>query len=199
MPFAHAMSSAPLAPSHSRALILSRMSTVYLDAVLEPPRSLSPRGFNRVMLFFGGHEPDVQPWFSMPWAPGRSWGSGSRSAGGLGWCSSSIFRSQTARTYVRVTAEAVDVRKVDGWGRERGARMPSHFARVEFDRTATGPNALRLATSARAYPLGEYLTPRERETLRPPPVAGDQRRPPRTPFSRITHEHRIPPRHGARR
>ncbi|OYW42348.1 MAG: hypothetical protein B7Z38_05345 [Rhodobacterales bacterium 12-64-8] len=30
------------------------MSTVYLDAVLEPPRSLSLRGFNRVMIFFGG-------------------------------------------------------------------------------------------------------------------------------------------------
>ena len=30
------------------------MSTVYLDAVLEPPRSLSTRGFNRVMMVLGG-------------------------------------------------------------------------------------------------------------------------------------------------
>jgi uncharacterized membrane protein len=75
------------------------------------------------------------------------------------------FRAQTARTYVRVTADEVDVRKVDGWGRERRASMASHFARVEFDRTATGPNALRLATSRSAYPLGEFLTPRERETF----------------------------------
>jgi uncharacterized membrane protein len=75
------------------------------------------------------------------------------------------FRSQTARTYVRVTADAVDVRKVDGWGRERRASLSSYFARVEFDRSAQGPNALRLATSARAYPLGEFLTPRERETF----------------------------------
>jgi uncharacterized membrane protein len=75
------------------------------------------------------------------------------------------FRAQTARTYVRVTADEVDVRKVDGWGRERRASMASHFARVEFDRTATGPNALRLATSRTAYPLGEFLTPRERETF----------------------------------
>jgi uncharacterized membrane protein len=43
--------------------------------------------------------------------------------------------------------------------------MPAHFARVEFDRAATGSNALRLASSARAYPLGEHLTPRERETF----------------------------------
>jgi uncharacterized membrane protein len=75
------------------------------------------------------------------------------------------LRAQTARTYVRVTADEVDVRKVDGWGRERRASMASHFARVEFDRTATGPNALRLATSRTAYPLGEFLTPRERETF----------------------------------
>ena len=30
------------------------MSTIYLDAVLEPPRSLTPRGFNRVMAVLGG-------------------------------------------------------------------------------------------------------------------------------------------------
>ena len=29
------------------------MATVYLDAVLEPPRSLSTRGLNRVMLILG--------------------------------------------------------------------------------------------------------------------------------------------------
>ena len=45
-----------------------------------------------------------------------------------------------------VTADAVDVRKVDGWGRVRSARLPSYFARVEFDRAATGPNALRLSS-----------------------------------------------------
>lgn len=140
------------------------MPTVYLDAVLEPPRSLSPRGFNRVMLFFG----------IMSFIPGLvfyamgAW----PIVGFLGldvlalWAVFKVsFRSQTARTYVRVTAETVDVKKVDGWGRERSARLPSHFARVEYDRRATGPNALRLASSAKAYPLGEHLTPRERETF----------------------------------
>ena len=140
------------------------MSIVYLDAVLEPPRSLSPRGFNRVMLFFGVMSLIPAPIFYVMGA----W----PIVGFLGldvlavWAVFKFnFRAQTARTYVRVTAEAVDVRKVDGWGRERLARMPAHFARVEFDRAATGPNALRLASSARAYPLGEHLTPRERETF----------------------------------
>ena len=140
------------------------MATVYLDAVLEPPRSLSRRGFNRVMLLLGG----LSAVSSMVFLTLGAW----PVVGFLGleilalWTVFNLsFRSQTARTYVRVTAEAVDVRKVDGWGRERRARLASHFARVEFDRTASGPNALRLATSARAYYLGEYLTPRERESF----------------------------------
>lgn len=140
------------------------MATVYLDAVLEPPRSLSTRGLNRVMLILGA----FSAVFSLGFLLVGAW----PVVGFLGveilalwlvfrWS----FRAQTARTYVRVTADEVDVRKVDGWGRERRASMASHFARVEFDRTATGPNALRLATSRTAYPLGEFLTPRERETF----------------------------------
>ena len=140
------------------------MATVYLDAVLEPPRSLSTRGLNRVMLMLGA----FSAVFSLGFLLMGAW----PIVGILGveilalwlvfqWS----FRAQTARTYVRVTADEVDVRKVDGWGRERRASMASHFARVEFDRTATGPNALRLATSRSAYPLGEFLTPRERETF----------------------------------
>ena len=140
------------------------MATVYLDAVLEPPRSLSTRGLNRVMMILGG----LSVVSSIGFLLAGAW----PVVGFLGleilalwlvfqWS----FRSQMARTYVRVTADAVDVRKVDGWGRERRASLAAHFARVEFDRSASGPNALRLATSRHAYPLGEYLTPRERETF----------------------------------
>jgi uncharacterized membrane protein len=140
------------------------MAIVYLDAVLEPPRSLTTRGLNRVMLILGA----FSAVFSLGFLLVGAWPV-------VGFLDAEIlvlwlvfqwsFRAQTARTYVRVTADEVDVRKVDGWGRERRASMASHFARVEFDRTATGPNALRLATSRTAYPLGEFLTPRERETF----------------------------------
>jgi uncharacterized membrane protein len=140
------------------------MAIVYLDAVLEPPRSLSTRGLNRVMMILGG----LSLVSSIGFLLAGAW----PVVGFLGleilalwlvfqWS----FRAQTARTYVRVTADAVDVRKVDGWGRERRASLAAHFARVEFDRTASGPNALRLATSRHAYPLGEFLTPRERESF----------------------------------
>jgi len=140
------------------------MSTIYLDAVLEPPRSLSPRGFARVMMVLGA----FSLLLGMAFFAAGAW----PVVGFLGleilalWLVFRFsFRAQLARTYVRVTAEAVDVRKVDGWGRERRASLAAHFARVEFDRAADGPNALRLAASRHAYVVGEFLTPRERESF----------------------------------
>lgn len=137
---------------------------IYLDAVLEPPRSLSPRGFNRVMLALGALGFVIGLAFLINGAYPV--------VGFMGleilalWLVFRFsFRAQSARTYVRVTAEAVMVRKVDGWGRERRANLASHFARVEFDRAAAGPNALRVASSGKAYPLGEFLTLRERESF----------------------------------
>jgi uncharacterized membrane protein len=140
------------------------MATVYLDAVLEPPRSLSPRGFNRVMMILGG----MSLTSSLLFLSLGAW----PVMGFMGleflalWLVFRFsFRAQRARTYVRVTADAIDVRKVDGWGRERRASLVSHFARVEFDRAADGPNALRVAASQRAYVVGEFLTPRERASF----------------------------------
>jgi uncharacterized membrane protein len=140
------------------------IGAIYLDAVLEPPRSLSPRGFDRVMLGLGAMSFLVGAVFIAAGA--------FPVAGFMGlevlllWLVfRASFRAQAARTYVRVTAETVDVRKVDGRGRERRARLPAGFARGEFDRTAHGPNALRLKSSDRAYAIGEFLTPRERETF----------------------------------
>jgi uncharacterized membrane protein len=137
---------------------------IYLDAVLEPPRSLSPRGFDRLMLALGLFNFCVGLAFIAAGA--------FPVVGFMGlevfllWLVfRASFRAQSARTFVRVTAETVDVRKVDGRGRERRACLPSGFARVELDRNADGPNALRLKASNRAYAIGEHLTPRERATF----------------------------------
>ena len=137
---------------------------IYLDAVLEPPRSLSRVGFNRVMLALGAISFVVGLVFLMTGAYPV-----------IGFMGAEIlvlwlvfqasFRAQTARTYVCVTADAITVRKVDGRGRERSARLASHFTRVELDPTANGASALRLASSNKAYALGEFLTPKEREAF----------------------------------
>lgn len=140
------------------------MSTVYLDAVLEPPRSLSARGVNRVMMILGGTSFVSGMAFLLAGAWPVTGFMGLEVLAvwlGFRWTA----QAQKARTYVCVTADAVTLRRVDGWGRERRARISSYFARVEFDRAASGPNALRLATSRAVYPLGEHLTPRERETF----------------------------------
>ncbi len=153
------------------------MSTIYLDAVLEPPRSLSRRGLNRVMMILGGMSLVSGLGFLLMGAwPVTGFMGLEVLAVWLGFRWSA--RAQTARTYVRVTADAVTLRKVDGWGRERRARVSSYFARVEFDRAASGPHALRLATSRVVYPLGEHLTPPERESFarRLTQALGDARR-----------------------
>jgi uncharacterized membrane protein len=140
------------------------MTHVYLDAVVEPPSSLSQRGFDRVMLVFGGasllmgcvfialHAYPVAGFMGLEVL--LLWSLLRRCMGARG-----------ARTYLRVTAETVDVRKVDARGRERLARLPAPFARVEFDRLVPGPGALRLSHSGRRYAIGEHLTQRERESL----------------------------------
>ena len=97
---------------------------IYLDAVLEPPRSLSPRGFNRVMLAMGV----FSSLLGLTFLANGAW----PITGFMGleilalWLAFRFsFRKQLARTYVRVTADDVLVRKVDGWGREHRARLAS--------------------------------------------------------------------------
>lgn len=140
------------------------MTRVYLDAIVEPPSSLSPRGFDRVMLALGC----VSFFMGCVFILVKAY----PVAGFMGlevlllWLVfRASMRSQQARTYLRITAETVDLRKVDAKGRERLARMPAYFARVEFDRGASGPRSLRLAHSGRRYAIGEHLTQRERESL----------------------------------
>lgn len=137
---------------------------VYLDAVLEPPRSLSPAGSDRVLLWLGSASFVLGGGFLLAGA----W----PVTGFLGlevlllWVVFRMtIRAQTARTYVRVTADAVDVRRIDARGREARASLPAHFTRVVLDPEARGPHALRLAHGARAYALGEFLTPDERLSL----------------------------------
>src|SRR4029077_9698489 len=90
---------------------------IYLDAVLEPPRSLSPRGFNRVMLALGLINFTVGLVFILRGAYPVIGFMGLEVF--LLWLVFRVsFRNQGARTYVRVTAEDVTVRKVDGRGRE---------------------------------------------------------------------------------
>jgi uncharacterized membrane protein len=140
------------------------MPAVYLDAVLHPPRSLSDRGFSRLMALLAGigAAAGLGFWLQGAWPVIGFFG---LELLALWIVFQMTFRAQTARTYLRVTADAVDLRKVDARGRERRARLPAGFARVELDPDARGARALRLAAAGRAYAIGEHLTATERESL----------------------------------
>ena len=82
---------------------------IYLDAVLEPPRSLSPRGFNRVMLALGAFSFVLGLTFLINGAWPITGFMGLEIL--LLWIAFRLsFRKQLARTYVRVTADDVLVR-----------------------------------------------------------------------------------------
>lgn len=141
------------------------MSTpVYLDAVLEPPRSLSPRGFDRFMLLVGS--------MSCIFGAGFILFGAYPVAGFMGlevlllWI---LFRRnfdmQKSRTLVRVTAEAVEVARIDPKGRARRILIPTFHARVLHDPNAAGRAALRISVSGRAYPIGDHLNPEERDSF----------------------------------
>ncbi len=79
------------------------------------------------------------------------------------------FRAQRARTYVRVTAESVDVRKVDGWGR---SAAPASARTSPASNSTAGPKVPMPCGSprpTRAYVVGEFLDPARARNLRPPP------------------------------
>jgi uncharacterized membrane protein len=138
--------------------------TVYLDAVLEPPKSLSQQGAQRVLwllaaasaaLAIGFLSIGAYPvtgfmgaellllWFAFRWTQ----------------------KPRSARTYVRVTSQSLLVLRVDNRGREARARLPSSFARVEHDRQASGPGALRVSASGKSYAIGEHLNPEEQASF----------------------------------
>jgi uncharacterized membrane protein len=139
-------------------------SPVYLDAVLQPPRSLSPRGFDRLMLFVGS----VSFVFGMVFILNGAY----PVAGFMGlevlllWVLfHRSFEYQRSKTLVRVTAESVEVARIDPKGRARRLLIPTYHARILHDPNATGRAALRIAVSGKAYPIGDHLSVEDRESF----------------------------------
>lgn len=138
--------------------------TIYMDALLEPNRSLSPKAFQLVMAvivtasigagmlyLFAGAWP-VVGFFGLDalvlWAMFR-------------WS----FRQQRQRTRVRITAERVFLHHLSPDGSEKEAEIPTAFARVELDEPLAWDSWLRIEHGQRAYIIGRFLTPKERKSL----------------------------------
>ena len=133
-------------------------TTVYMDAELSPARSLSPRGFTVFMgiltafsLILGLHFLSlglfpVIGFFGLDillvWLAFRH-----------------SFSKQAQRTYVRVTAERIDMRHT-GDGKPREASLPTAFAQVSLENSPRG--AIRISSSGRTYAIGRFLSPQDR-------------------------------------
>lgn len=138
--------------------------TIYMDALLEPNRSLSPQAFGLVMVIvgiasFGG---------GIVYASMGAWpviGFFGLDALAIWLCFRWSFRQQRQRTRVRITAQQVHLHHVRPDGTEKEAEIPTAFARVELDEPLTWNSWLRIEHGKRAFVIGRFLTPKERKSL----------------------------------
>lgn len=141
------------------------LGAVYLDAVLEPPRSLSPAGLSRVMLALGA--------FAFVFSMGFLLVGAYPVVGFMGaevillWYLLRRFvRRAGPRTHIRITAENIEVCHISSRGREVSReQLPSYFARVVHDVSVKGAHALRIVSGRRSFAIGEHLSDDERSTL----------------------------------
>lgn len=140
------------------------VAAVYLDAVLEPPRSLSPRGFSRVMVALAS----LSCLFSLGFIAIGAY----PIVGFLGleilllwYLMKRHVEQRAARTHLRVTAERVDICRIASDGREKREWLPSYFARVVYDARLRGARALMIVAGDRSVQIGEHLSGDEQSSL----------------------------------
>ena len=139
--------------------------TLYFDATLTPNRSLSPRAFLLVMgiviamSFFAGLSfvamgafpvigffglDALAIWLAFRWS----------------------FRAGKQETRVRMTSDQIDLVHFRPGQAPRQARLPTAFARISLDFPARRPSELKLAHGDKAWVIGRFLTPSERQSLK---------------------------------
>jgi uncharacterized membrane protein len=68
-------------------------------------------------------------------------------------------------TYVRVDADTLNVRHVDGRGRTREVALPSAFARVELFGQDPERAQVRVSAAGKVYEIARFLPPGERASF----------------------------------
>ena len=138
---------------------------IYMDAVLTPNRSLSPRAFTIVMAIVGG----------MSFIAGLAFVSMGAFPviGFFGIDALAIWlafrwshRAQQQKTRVKITADTVQLVHEQPGQAIREATIPTAFARVKLEFPERRPSELQLAYQQQAWVIGRFLTPGERKTLK---------------------------------
>lgn len=75
------------------------------------------------------------------------------------------FQRQREETRIVVTADSLQLHHRDARGREKSAKVPSAFARIELEEPLSPTSWLRIEYGQTAYVIGKFLTPDERRSL----------------------------------
>lgn len=137
---------------------------VYMDATLTPNHSLSTRAFTLFMAgvalvsFLAG-----LAFLSMgAWPVFGFFGLDAL----LIWLAFRWHRGRVGEeTRVRITAENVELHHRDRRGREKSAKLPAAFARIELDEPVRPDSWLRIEHGRTAFVIGRFLTPKERHSF----------------------------------
>lgn len=135
-----------------------------LELTLCPHRSLSPAGFWAIMTvlialsFAGG----VVFWLIGAWPV----------IGFVGldvalvyWAFKASYAAGRAREEVRLTPEALVIRRIAASGCADEETLPPHWLKVEIGRPRGRATQLRLSTHGRVVVIGAFLSPEEREDV----------------------------------
>jgi len=66
---------------------------------------------------------------------------------------------------INLTREALTVRRVDHWGKQRNYSFSPHWLQVNLNRVTGDTNALELRSQGRSLIIAQFLLPQERQEL----------------------------------
>jgi uncharacterized membrane protein len=137
---------------------------VFLDAVLTPHRSLSPRGFAILMATLGGVSfvAGTVFWLIGAWPVIGFFGLDVA----LVYLAFRLnYRSARQIERVRLVEDALTVERVGVRGDRRNWRFQPYWLRVVFEETDEDRNRLYIASHGRSLVLGAFLGPGERRVF----------------------------------
>ncbi len=136
--------------------------TIYLDAELRPNASLSPHAFLIVMSLVGllSFAAGLLYFTVGAWPVFGFFG---LDACAIWYAFRLSFQRQKQVTYVRVDETHVRLWHMQTGQADKRADLPTAFVRVELETPATHNSFLRLEYGAKAFVIGRFLTPEQRE------------------------------------
>ncbi len=136
----------------------------YFDAVLHPNRSLSGRGFLLLMMCLAALS-FVAGVGLIGCGAGPVFGFFGLDVLVIYVAFRASYRSGRLVETVRLTDDALEVRRIDAYGRGASWRVPPLWAKVEVDNPGEHDCRVVVRSHGQSVVLGAFLSPRERKEL----------------------------------